>query len=316
MNFFEEYNRILNSKSNKIKKQQKQANSAIWIALTATVIEVIVFNMFFIKLNIIISIIAGIMLFLLIYTVLVLIIILSGTNIIKDIDEKEELGKKYYKDVCEVLLQEHGYSNINTQKISIQDKEVGLMSGDQYKELIVGITCDQFRYNKIRYYHVHVYKDADGYETREEKTSFMGFEIFIPYNTGIDQTVRIIPSIMKNNQEKVYTVMSSGKLDEEEHIDIEDIEFNEKFEVYSKDAHSAYYFLSSKRIEYLKQLRRSSLISVAVNKDGLYIATNRNTKLLEPPEVNEKEDISKERFEKEFSEFERFIGEYKKIIEL
>ena len=133
MNFFEEYNRILNSKSNKIKKQQKQANSAIWISLTANVIEVIVFNMFFIKLNIIISIIAGIMLFLLLYTVLVLIIILSGTNIIKDIDEKEELGKKYYKDVCEVLLQEHGYSNINTQKISIQDKEVGLMSGDQYK---------------------------------------------------------------------------------------------------------------------------------------------------------------------------------------
>lgn len=314
MNFFETYNYLLQKKNGKDLKLQNQTRTTLYIAFFLSIIMVVGYSIAHKSFNIFFAIIAVIGITLVLTAVVMIWLVLVNIDIDSDIEEKD-LKNKFYKEICETLLKEHGYTDVYTDQLSIPDMRVGLMSGDQKKELISGITCKEFSYNKIKYYHEVVNTDSNGKETRHDETSFIGFEVFIPYNTGINETVRIIPSIMKAGQERIYNVISRGKLEGEEHIDIEDIEFNEKFEVYSKDAHSAYYFLNAERIEYLKQLRRNSLISVVINKDGLYVATNRVNLLLDVPPVESNQEISKERFEKDFNEFEKLIGEYKKIVE-
>lgn len=129
----------------------------------------------------------------------------------------------------------------------------------------------------------------------------------------IENIVRVIPSITKNNgEEDIY--ISKGKLGGEEHVDIEDIEFNQKFEVYSKDTHYAFWFLNSQRIEYLKQLRKKYIIAIVVKKEGLYIATNKVGKFFELPDI-ESENDPVEYFENNINKLETMLSEFRKIIQ-
>ena len=129
----------------------------------------------------------------------------------------------------------------------------------------------------------------------------------------IENTVRIIPSITKNNgKENIY--ISKGKLEGEEHVDVENIEFNQEFEVYSKDTHYAFWLLNSQRIEYLKQLRKKYIIAIVVKKEGLYIATNKVGKFFELPDI-EGENDPVEYFENNINKLETMLNEFRKIIQ-
>lgn len=184
-----------------------------------------------------------------------------------------KLKKIYEKEICQPVLDKRNYHNVLFGIANIRDREIGLTRGDEYLDTDDSITCDEFTYRKVAYYHEVEHENAKGHTYRERVTTFDGNEIFLPCNTMVEDTVRIIPSITKHSgKENIY--ISCGRLEGEEHVDIEDIEFNQEFEVYAKNPHDAYIFLNSQRIEYLKQLRKKYIIAVVVKNEGIYIATN------------------------------------------
>lgn len=226
---------------------------------------------------------------------------------------KQILQKKYIKEICQPVLEKHDYHNINIGFSCIPGTLIGLLNGDTNFTEDNSVTCDEFSYTNIRYYHERKYEDEERHIQTEEITSFYGSEIFIPCKTMIENIVRVIPSITKNNgEEDIY--ISKGKLGGEEHVDIEDIEFNQKFEVYSKDTHYAFWFLNSQRIEYLKQLRKKYIIAIVVKKEGLYIATNKVGKFFELPDI-ECENDPVEYFENNINKLETMLSEFRKIIQ-
>ena len=126
---------------------------------------------------------------------------------------------------------------------------------------------------------------------------------------------RLVPSTTTSNgKEKINNAMSVKKQDGEEHIDIEDIEFNGNFEVFSKDPHSAFYFLTSERIEKLKELRRKDPLSIVIQNDGIYIAVNKFQLFFEMPPISVLQKCTKETFETQFKKFEEMLEEYRKIL--
>lgn len=226
---------------------------------------------------------------------------------------KQILQKKYIKEICQPVLEKHNYHNINIGSSCIPGTLIGLLNGDTNFTEDNSVTCDEFSYTNIRYYHERTYEDEERHLQTEEITSFYGSKIFIPCKTMIENTVRIIPSITKNNgKENIY--ISKGKLEGEEHVDVENIEFNQEFEVYSKDIHYAFWFLNSQRIEYLKQLRKKYIIAIVVKKEGLYIATNKVGKFFELPDI-ECENDPVEYFENNINKLETMLNEFRKIIQ-
>ena len=226
---------------------------------------------------------------------------------------KQILQKKYIKEICQPVLEKHNYHNINIGFSCIPGTLIGLLNGDTNFTEDNSVTCDEFSYTNIRYYHERTYEDEERHLQAEEITSFYGSKIFIPCKTMIENTVRIIPSITKDNgKENIY--ISKGKLEGEEHVDVENIEFNQEFEVYSKDTHYAFWFLNSQRIEYLKQLRKKYIIAIVVKKEGLYIATNKVGKFFELPDI-EGENDPIEYFENNINKLETMLNEFRKIIQ-
>ena len=311
MDFYEVYEYALKRQNGKDKKMQRQLICSLLITFLLAVIVKTIFKTHGYNIDIWTLVILIGLLSMVWVVMVVAIALLNSDFSSEDIREKLLFS---FAGLRRQLMQEHGYT-FEKGRLDIQDTEIGLMSGDQRKNYITSVECDEFTYEKIRYYYEKISEDENGNEHTEEITTFIGFELFFPYSTSINEPVRIVPSVTKMGKEKIFKVMSKGRLEGEEHVDIEDIEFNENFEVFSKDPHSAYYFLDSKKIEALKELRRKNIISAVVDKDGLYIATNREMSLMDLPPVNINEDISKERFERDFEEFEKVLGEYKKIIE-
>lgn len=181
----------------------------------------------------------------------------------------------FYKEICKPCLENHNYHNVTFENYSsIPDIRIGLMAGDDIKESNICIVCDEFKYSEIKYYHEITYYDKEGKSTTERKQTFSGTEIFYPCSVNVEAPVRIVPTYMKNGKENPLHIMCKEKKEDEEHIDIEDIEFNESFEVFSRDPHSAFYFLSADKIELLKQLRKTCAMSLVVEKEGIYSAMN------------------------------------------
>ena len=225
---------------------------------------------------------------------------------------KDVLNNIYEKEICEPILDKHNYHNVKYGIAKIPDTEMGLARGDRYSDIYNCITCDEFTYRNVRYYHTEETVDKDGNTHTEYVTTFEGSELFISCETKIEEDVRIIPSITKNNgKENIY--ISKGKQLGDEHVDIEDIKFNEEFEVYSKNPHFAFLFLNSQRIEYLKQLREKYIISLIVTKEGLYIATTRMSSCFELPYL-ETADNPEQIFEDRLKNFEAMLEEFKKIL--
>lgn len=228
------------------------------------------------------------------------------------------LKEKFYKEVCKPLLEEQGHHNIKLGVANIPAWNIGLVRGDAMLTTYGEVTCDEFIYRAVEYYHEEEYYTNDG-KSSETVRTFSGNEFFIPCNTGVDDIVRIIPTkIGYNGKEFLCEGISKGKMEGEEHVDIEDIEFNRIFEVYSKNPHSAFYFLNSERIEYIKTLRQKSAISIVIAKQGIYVATDKRTKFFEMPSIAETiikyEEITEERFRRDLRKFESLLEEYRKIL--
>ena len=223
-----------------------------------------------------------------------------------------KLKKIYEKEICQPVLDKRNYHNILFGIANIRDREIGLTRGDEYLDTDDSITCDEFTYSNVVYYHEVEQEDEKGHTYRERVTTFSGNEIFLPCNTMVEDTVRIIPSITKHGgKENIY--ISCGRLEGEEHVDIEDIEFNQEFEVYAPKPHYAYLFLNSQRIEYLKQLRKKYTIAVVVKKEGIYIATNITRGYFELPDIKREKEPT-QYFENNMKNFEIMLDEFKKIM--
>lgn len=253
------------------------------------------------------------------FTVLIFVIIFGGiifkTKIFGAYDPVDNLKELFYRDVWTPIFTEHNYHNIHIGEYgSINDRSIGLVKGDERKREKRSVECDEFKYNRIEYYHEVRNYDKDGTERTSESTTFNGFELFLPCNTGVNEAIRIVPSTTKIGGEKLDKTMSVKQQDGEEHIDIEDIEFNENFEVFSRDPHSAFYFLTSERIEKLKELRRKNPLSVVIQNDGIYVAVDKFQFFFEMPPISMLQKSSKETFETEFQRFEEMLNEYRKIL--
>lgn len=224
------------------------------------------------------------------------------------------LQKLFFRDVCEVCLHNNNYHNVKFGLFSnIPDRTIGLMNGDEKETCHLGITCDEFKYSEIVYSHEVTVDDGDGHSSTETVVTFVGIELYLPGNINVNESVRIVPTFMKHGKEKLYFAMSKKQKDGEEHVDIEDIEFNEEYEVFSKDPHSAYYFLDADKIEYLKQYRKTNLISMVVDKDGIYVAINMKESLFKMPQGKNitVDDITPDSYNNDLKQLESIIGKFK-----
>lgn len=76
-------------------------------------------------------------------------------------------------------------------------------------------------------------------------------------------------------------------------VETEDMEFNQKFNVYARDRHSAFYLLTPQFMEYIKQLYdRDDKIYITFDGEKLYFLQSRHGGIFEPPDG--KLDIQKE----------------------
>lgn len=309
MDFWEACQYTANEKKKRLEKIKKALVYAMVIALILTFFIAIIE-----KITDIGELIKGY------FTDLIVVVIFGGimfeSKIFGAYNPNDNLEELFYRDVWTPIFTEHNYHNVHIGEYgSINDRSIGLVKGDESKRETRSVECDEFKYNRVEYYHEVRSYDKDGTERTSETTTFNGFELFLPCNTGVNEAIRLVPSTTTSNgKEKINNAMSVKKQDGEEHIDIEDIEFNGNFEVFSKDPHSAFYFLTSERIEKLKELRRKNPLSIVIQNDGIYIAVNKFQLFFEMPPISVLQKCTKETFETQFKKFEEMLEEYRKIL--
>lgn len=251
------------------------------------------------------------------YVILIIILsIKAGTMP----DVHNELEKKFNNEIWIPILTKHNYQNIIIGKYGdIRDIEIGLMNGDERKKEKKYVACDKFKYSSIEYFHVERIevegkRDSDGYIKENEKTTFNGGEIYLPCITNIQKPIRIVPSEKSIlGIEKAIKVMYKQKEKDEKHINVHDSEFDKNFEVFSEDPDSAVAFLNSEKIEILKELRKEENISVVINKDGVYVASDRISGFFEMPIISENLNITMRDFENEYIRFENVLKKYERL---
>ena len=309
MDFWEACQYTANEKKKRLEKIKKALVYAMIIALILTFFIAIIE-----KITDIGELIKGY------FTDLIVVVIFGGimfkSKIFGAYNPNDNLEELFYRDVWTPIFAEHNYHNVHIGEYgSINDIAIGLVKGDVSKRETRAVECDEFKYNRVEYYHEVRSYDEDGTERTSETTTFDGFELFLPCTTGVNEAIRLVPSTTTiSGKEKINNAMSVKKQNGEEHIDIEDIEFNENFEVFSKDPHSAFYFLTSERIEKLKELRRKEPLSIVIQKDGIYIAVNKFQLFFEMPMISVLQKSTKETFEMQFKKFEEMLEEYRKIL--
>lgn len=181
------------------------------------------------------------------------------------------------------------------------------------------VACDKFKYSSIEYFHIERIevkenRDSDGYIKENEKTTFRGGELYFPCITNVQKPIRIVPSEKSIlGIEKAIKVMYKPKKENEKHINVHDSEFDKNFEVFSEDPDSAVAFLNSEKIEILKELRREENISVVINKDGVYVASDRIGGFFEMPIISENLNITMRDFENEYIKFENVLKKYERL---
>lgn len=95
-------------------------------------------------------------------------------------------------------------------------------------------------------------------------------------------------------------------------VEMEDMEFNREFDVFSEDAHSVFYLLTPQFMEYLKKLRAiDSFLFISFDGEDLYVLRSGKGGIFEPPHVKYAIDLEYEA-EKNRKELE----EIKNIIEV
>lgn len=146
-------------------------------------------------------------------------------------------------------------------------------------------------------------------------TTFDGSIIKTRIGRGIEQGVRIITSDKEVTGEKIYNW--PGQRDDEQKVDVENIIFNETFEVYASNYQDAFVILSPYVTEKILELQKLySKFSIVVKGDYLYIAIKQRNGLLTIPDMSTKEAIDEISIEREVErikylvEFTRDINSY------
>lgn len=91
-------------------------------------------------------------------------------------------------------------------------------------------------------------------------------------------------------------------------IEMEDVEFNQKFDVYAEDAHSVFYLLTPRFMEYIKTLYdRDKMIYISFDRRRLYFLQSGHGGIFEPPEKGFNVHIETEKTRDELAEIGQII---------
>ncbi len=95
----------------------------------------------------------------------------------------------------------------------------------------------------------------------------------VAFHKEIRESIRIV------KEPKAIRLFSEDVL-----VETEDMDFNQKFNVYARDKHSAFYFLTPPVIEYFKQMYdRDDAIYITFNGEKLYFLISGHGGIFEPP---------------------------------
>lgn len=91
-------------------------------------------------------------------------------------------------------------------------------------------------------------------------------------------------------------------------VEMEDVDFNQKFDVYAEDAHSAFYLLTPRFMEYIKMLYdRDDMLYISFDRRRLYFLQSGHGGIFEPPEVGFDVDKEVEKSRAELAEITQII---------
>lgn len=143
-------------------------------------------------------------------------------------------------------------------------------------------------------------------------TTFDGFIIKKRLGRGTKQRVRIITSDKEISGEKIYNWPSHK--DDEQKVDVENIIFNENFEVYSNIQQEAFMILNPYVTEKILELRKLyNKFSIVVKGDYLYLAIKKHNGLLSIPDMSTNEAIDKISIENEIERV-KYLVEFAKDV--
>ncbi len=130
--------------------------------------------------------------------------------------------------------------------------------------------------------------DPDTKTYIDSEILFNGQVYAIPFKSYIDGNVIILTSYKLFGREHTYQDNPLNKLQK---IDIEDIEFNDNFEVYANNETDAFYVLNPSTIEVLKALKcEYPQFGIHVRGDMFFISINSGHQLFSPPSSGYKID--------------------------
>lgn len=139
-------------------------------------------------------------------------------------------------------------------------------------------------------------REQDHNDRYYNKAVFVGQAYVLRYKSQMQGSVRIMTTIQGVGGERLAGFKKRDK-DREEKIETENQVFNERFDVYATDAHSAFYVVTPVVMERLLTMKaKYGSFGVAVNGNEIAIALRSGFYLFEPPgSYQEIENISVEK---------------------
>lgn len=185
-----------------------------------------------------------------------------------------------------------------------------------------GFTKEEFRAaHLIHWRNDFTYRSEDLISGQHEGVEFKQSDVRITHTTGgdskktvVDVDGRLVQFHYKkaiDNRILIVTDTHDAALDQGiPKVEMEDVDFNRKFDVYSRDRHSVYYLLTPPFMEYLKKLCEFDRnIYISFDGEDLYILRSGKGGIFVPPKG--KLDVHRE-VEKSTQELNEII----KIIEI
>lgn len=146
-------------------------------------------------------------------------------------------------------------------------------------------------------------REKDHNDRYYNKAVFVGQAYVLRYKSQMQGTVRIMTTVQGVSGERLEGFKKLDK-DREEKIETENQIFNERFDVYATDAHTAFYVVTPIVMERLLSMKaKYGSFGVAVSGNEISIALSGGYYLFEPPEsYQEIENISVERSKEEIQQ--------------
>ena len=224
------------------------------------------------------------------------------TIIIKNIVNSKDISifDKEYKNVFVLKKLQNTFDNLTYNAESGFDEEIieqtrMMYTGDSYlsNDYISGTYKNiNFEQSDIHVQIEQESEDSDGNKTTTWVTIFKGRWMIFDFNKKFKSNIQIVSS-------DFYAESSPWKI---KPINMEDIEFNKKFKIYTKNAHDAFYVLTPHFMEKIKKIDNelNCGIMLCFMDNKLHIAIDNRDDSFEYDvykEINEEEiekDISKD----------------------